>query len=617
MSGIVAIASCGGKPVDRGMLPLMTHSLAFRGPDGDQIWAGRLAGLGHAKQSVSGDETRSAGIETLGTSKWITADVRLDAREELVAALRGCGQDANADCNDAQLLLHAYEAWDEDCFAHVFGDFVFAIWDERQQELFCACDHFGVRRLYFAQTGGAFVCSNSLECLRLYPRISSRLNETAIADFLLFGVNQCESTTTFAEIQRLRRGHFIRFSAGGLQVHEYWRAPANGCIRYKKSSEYVEHFGELLSKAVADRTRGKKVGILLSGGLDSSSVAAFCCEERKRRGLGLRAFTAVSQVEDEETKAARMVASALDIPIHTLPAESASIFAGWDSIRWPEPIDDPLAAASTELFAEISRHVPVVLSGEGSDNLMEFEPWPYLRALWSEGRRAEVARELGAHALARFSAPDGLRGPLRRIARKISGGEASIPFPKWINADFSQRLNLRERWLNPPAPPSNAHPLRPQGYASLFFPQWSYMFEREDAAFTRAAVEVRYPFLDVRIISFLLAIPAMPWCFRKFLLRETVRRRIPEKIRRHRKIVPPEDPLVRAARQDAPRYFTRKNLCEEISVYLDLELLSQLDWNVHGNVIEMQVRPWCLSRWTEGSAGKLQGPNPVLAAKVG
>jgi len=616
MSGIVAIASFGHKPADRGILLRMTHSLAFRGPDGSQVWTGRLAGLGHTKQAVSGDETRSVGVETLGTGKWITADVRLDAREELADALRGCGRDANANCTDAQLLLHAYEAWSENCLSRVFGDFVFVIWDELQRELFCACDHFGVRRLYFAQTRGAYVCSNSLECLGLYPGISTRLNEMSIADFLLFGVNQCESTTAFAEIQRLPRGHFIRFSAHGMQMREYWRPPTNGCIRYKKSSEYVEHFSELLGKAVADRTRGKNAGILLSGGLDSSSVAAFSHEERKRRGLQLHAFIAVSEADDEETKAARTVAAALDIPLHALPTESASIFEGWHTLRWPEPVDDPLAVASTELFAEISKHVPVVLSGEGSDNLMEFESWPYLRALWGEGRRVKVMRELTAHVLARFLAPDGLRGPLRRIARKISGVEASIPFPKWINKDFALRLNLQERWLKPPAPPADAHPLRPRGYASLFFPQWSYMFEREDAAFTKAAVEVRYPFLDVRIINFLLAIPAMPWCFRKFLLREAVRGRIPERVRRHRKMVPLEDPLFAAARRDASHHFTRKNLCKEMSVYVDLESLSRLDWNVPGDVIEMQVRPWCLNRWLIQVAVNLEAHALTMSSSI-
>jgi asparagine synthase (glutamine-hydrolysing) len=619
MSGIVGIVHSDGATVKRELLLKMTRSLAFRGPDAQPIWIDNSVGLGHAAQLMRGDATRSTAPETLGTGRWITADVRLDARDELVAALRARGHEARSSCNDSQLLLHAYEAWGEESLQHVFGDFAFILWDKPRQQLFCACDQFGIRQLYFAQLGASFVCSNTLDCLRLHPKVSARLNDAAIADFLLFGLNQCENTTSFADIQRLPRGHFLRWSAAGIHIEEYWRPPTDGCIRYKKREEYVEHFDELLSKAVRDRTRGNSAGILLSGGLDSSAVAAFCRDERRKRDwLELHAFNVTTKDHhDTDDQAARTVANSLEIPLHCMNVDSISIFEGWDSTHWPEPLDEPLAIGMVRQFAEIAEHVPVILSGEGADNLMEFEPWPHLKNLWREKRRLQAVADLAEHAVARFRAPDGLRGPLRRIRRNIAGKKTENRFPNWLNPDFVNRLNLKARWLDPmPAIPWNAHPQHPLAYGSLFYPQWSYMFEREDPAFTKAAVEVRYPFLDLRIVEYLLAIPAMPWFFRKLLLRDTVRQRLPEEIRKRPKI-PAHDPLGEALRSAPVSRQPAEGICPELGQYVNLESLARLSWAGDSETVAMKVRPWCLNFWLRSAGHHSEESATVASGKAG
>jgi asparagine synthase (glutamine-hydrolysing) len=96
--------------------------------------------------------------------------------------------------NDS-LILNAYEKWGEDCVKHLFGDFAFAIWDNRKQRYFCARDHFGVKPFYYTHIDGEFAFSSSLNELRLNPRVSNTLNEIAVGDYLLFGVNQDLSTT--------------------------------------------------------------------------------------------------------------------------------------------------------------------------------------------------------------------------------------------------------------------------------------------------------------------------------------------------------------------------------------------------------------------------------------
>src|SRR5262249_55055141 len=135
---------------------------------------------------------------TLDGKLWLIADARIDGRAELIAELEaklrrkvrfresGNGTGPERLPNDAELILLAYEAWGEDCGAHLIGDFVFAIWDSGERRLFCGRDHFGVKLFYYALVGKTFVFSNTLECLRLHPLVSDNLNEVAIGDYLLF-----------------------------------------------------------------------------------------------------------------------------------------------------------------------------------------------------------------------------------------------------------------------------------------------------------------------------------------------------------------------------------------------------------------------------------------------
>ena len=160
---------------------------------------------------------------------WITADARIDARKELLAKLPRSPQVQN----DAELILLAYEAWGEDCLQHLIGDFAFAIWDSRSQQLFCARDRFGVKPFFYTHTGDSFLFSNQLRALRFDPRVSNTLNETAIGDYLVFGLNQDLSTTTFRDIQRLPPAHSLTIKNGSLSIRRYWTPDTSKEIRFR------------------------------------------------------------------------------------------------------------------------------------------------------------------------------------------------------------------------------------------------------------------------------------------------------------------------------------------------------------------------------------------------
>jgi asparagine synthase (glutamine-hydrolysing) len=180
---------------------------------------------------------------------WIDADARLDARDELIAKLGG----SISTSNDAELILRAYEVWGEDCPKHLLGDFAFAIWDNRLRRLFCARDHFGVKPFFYTCNSKRFIFSANLNALRREPEVSDDLNEVAIGDYLLFGLNQDLTTTTFRDIQRLPAAHSLTIANGRITTRRYWTPDPSNKVRFRNQLAYVERFQELFTQAIKDR----------------------------------------------------------------------------------------------------------------------------------------------------------------------------------------------------------------------------------------------------------------------------------------------------------------------------------------------------------------------------
>src|SRR5690348_12800641 len=339
-----------GAPIDRALLQSLTDFVGYVGPDAKQTWAEGPIGFGHTLLRTTWESAGECQPANLEQRFWITADVRLDCRAELEGKLNAAGQRVRRAAPDSELILAAYAAWGEACIQELRGDFAFAIWDARKKNLFCARDHFGLKPFYYCDLGDLFLFSNTLQCLRLHPAVSDELNDAAVGDFLLFGLNYDQATTTFRDVRRLPRAHILSVCAQGLRAERYWFPPIDGRIRYRRPDEYIEHFRLLMQAAVADRVRDSRVGILLSGGLDSSSIAATARDlSGNHRSVELRAYTISyeSLLPDRDPENARYIAGLLGIPIRCLPMHGLPLFDRWDDpkLSWPEPVDDPFFAA--------------------------------------------------------------------------------------------------------------------------------------------------------------------------------------------------------------------------------------------------------------------------------
>src|ERR1700678_55059 len=364
MSGIVGMYERGGAPVDRALLQALTHSISYCGPDARDTWTSGAIAFGHTMLRTTRESLTEQQPANLDGQFWITGDARIDCREELIEQMTQTRDAASPSTlrttNDSELILRAYAVWGEHCVEHLRGDFAFAIWDAGKKLLFCARDNFGVKPFYYAEPGELFLFSNTLDCLRQHPGVSEELNDAAIGDFLLFGLNCDAATTTFRDIRRLPAAHAMTISSDGFRIQRYWSAPTEGRIRYQRAEDYVEHFQILLQAAVTDRMRVDRAGILLSGGLDSATVATTVRELAAGPGgtTDLRAYTVVyeSLIPDQDGRYAREVADFLNIPHQTIPIDRLLPFERWDEpgIGSPEPVDDPFFAGLFDQFRTIA-----------------------------------------------------------------------------------------------------------------------------------------------------------------------------------------------------------------------------------------------------------------------
>ncbi|MGH9700668.1 MAG: asparagine synthetase B family protein, partial [Candidatus Acidiferrales bacterium] len=496
-------------------------------------------------------------------------------------------------------------AWGPECVRHLRGDFAFAIWDAAKGELFCARDHFGIKPFYYAALGGIFLFSNTLDCLRRHPSVSGERNEAAIGDFLLFGVNCDPATSTFRDIQRLPPAHTLTVSTQGVRTQRYWSPPIDGHIRYRRPADYIEHFRELFQAAVADRLSTNCVGILLSGGLDSGSIAATAREISGNSGGSpkLRAYTVVynSLIPDRDGSQARKTAEHLGIPIQCLAVDDLRPFEGWSdpAMHWPEPVDDPFFAGIFQQFRLIAADTRVALDGEGSDNLMHFEMWPYAKDLLRRAEWRQFMSDVPRYLWTKRSSQRGLR---RRVKNLFRGDSGAPDCPKWIEPDFARRIHLADRWKSGGSLPSvEKHPLLPEAHASLSLPHWTQLFELGNAGVTRTPVEVRYPFLDLRLVDFLLALPPYPWILNKNILRESMAGRLLESIRTRAKMPLVADPLVRHLGRGNGIAVDKPCWVKEIDRYINRSALPALAGENNSERVSLGVRPLCLNFWLQST----------------
>lgn len=604
MSGICGIVRFDGNPPERDMLAQLTQLISFRGPDAQAVWCDHYAGLGHTLLRTTTESLDEHQPRCIDGRVWITADARIDGQNELRRKLEACGRTGLAMASDCELILHAYMAWGEDCVLHLIGDFAFAIWDAPRRRLFCARDHFGVKPFFYAPGRREFIFSNTLDCVRAHPSVSSKLDDTAIADYLLFEMYQDWAATAFADVRRLPPAHRLTLSAAGLSVSSYWTLPVNLSVSYRSAGDYVEHFNALLDQSVSDRMRTDRVAIEMSGGLDSTSVAAAAkrvCPQQSRP-FGLHAFSIVYDglFPDRERQYAQLAADHLDIPISYLVADAYDLygFHRKGEAGLPEPIHSPLIQTYVDATRRMASFSRVALTGWDGDALLNESPKPYFRMLAKQGRYLRLALGMvGYGMLQRRLIPLTLRA---RFTRNRSGSiqPPSPPLPAWINRDLVVQLDLESRWATYHARQERQHALRPYAYKTFeFIRSLSNFFDQYDPGLTHELVEYRHPLLDLRVLNYCLSLPPTPWCIKKQILRIAMQGQLPEAVRLRPKTALAGNPCLAVLRRGNSQWVNSFSPSPVLSRFVDSAMIPELSPDTTVDSAWSNLRPLSLEFW--------------------
>jgi len=549
MSGFFGLLRLDGARVDERFLERIAGQLRFRGPDATNIWV--EANLGVCFTYLATGPGKQAAHQPVGLDDrlWLVGDVRLDGRRELIAELARGGDPVAADASSEELLLHAWRLWGEASLQRILGDFSFALWDAGQKCLWCARDFVGARPFFYAYVGSVFSFSNTLETLRVLPEVSGELDEAFLGDLFLRGYCGDPTRTIYGDIRRLAPGHLLKLPGGSLEVRRFLALPIEEPLRLKRDEEYLEAYRELLQQVVFDRLPKGATALYLSGGLDSSTVCAIAAQIASQRGQRdkLKAFTFSWRplLEDAEPDFALLSAKHLGLVQEVLEEANFVPFDGRneDYRATPEPTLEVFFARALRQYRRIGQQARVVLSGDGGDDVLTGQAWPFLVDLWNRGEWGEIVRTMGGFALYHGRIPP-LRGGFRgRVRRWLKNENKWEGYPDWINPDFEKRAGLRERWTAVEESAEDRHPIHPAAYAALHRAYWAGILEGEDAGWTRVPLESRAPLLDLRLLRFLLRIPPVPWCVNKELNRRAMDSFLPGPVLQRPKLPLVRDPL--------------------------------------------------------------------------
>jgi asparagine synthase (glutamine-hydrolysing) len=372
--------------------------------------------------------------------------------------------------------------------------------------------------------------SNVLDAIRRHPGVSARLDDHAIGDVLLVGACMHPSRTSFADVARVPPAHALTcsMSGGTERVDRYWSLQPDDELRLRDPREYIERYASVLETVVGDRVGDAPIGVLMSGGLDSSSVAAAAVAVRGREAAGtIRAYTFVydTVAEDQERRYSSLVAARLGIEIDHHPVDGYSWFERWNAgLLPPEPSTEPMTAMTSDLLGRVAQYGAVSLTGDGGDPALM--PSPLIDLLARRPRRLVLTEFWRAAWRTRMLPPIGARAAVRQWWRRST----DIAPPVWFSDSFVRRCDLRARCQQLFGPRVAVEGPRAPAAAAITDPWWTSMFETYDPGATRHPVELRYPLFDVRFIAFALSLPTHPWCLRKEIVRTAMRGRLPEEI---------------------------------------------------------------------------------------
>ncbi len=478
----------------------MTRTLSKRGPDGSGTWVGPAAVFGHTRLSIidiAGGAQPMSITSKADTPLVITYNGELYNYRELRDQLRRRGHSFETQ-SDTEVILHAYDEWGEDCVRHFTGMFAFALWDDAKQALFLARDPLGVKPLYYYQTPHGIVFGSEEKSLLAHPDVPAQLDHTGLAELFCMVPMTNPDGAIFRGMGQLRPGHTAMVSADRFTKTCYWKLEAIPHTDDEKTT--VRKLRELFTEAVHGQlVSDVPLGSMLSGGVDSSAVAALSARFQKEAGLPLPTFAidyaseeasySSSQFHvDRDTPWAEKVAKFISskhsthyVPVQDLlEAQKATLDA------WGRPSYSPINVSLHLLFKHIRESgVRVVLGGEGADETVAgYKWWRELEDVTHDGYPWHRAYREASYLLW-----PGLRKQIDPEAYIRNAYKTALKQVPTLQGESEEDRRAREiSWMT---------------YTYYL----NFLLHRVDRTSMAASVEARVPFCDHKLVQYAWNIP--------------------------------------------------------------------------------------------------------------
>ena len=548
----------------------MRDVMQYRGPDEAGLHCDDFAALAHRRLSIVDLSTGQQPLSNEDGTIWVIYNGEIYNHGDVRPELESHGHRYRTK-SDTEMIVHAYEQWGDDCVHRFRGMFAFAIWDAPKRRLLLSRDRLGIKPLYWCRAGNTLLFGSEIKAILASGLVPADPNYAVLPEVLSTRYTSGEETL-FKGIYKLLPGHQLVFELGEIRVRQYWDVPVGERSERSRSAEslaphsgghaslsgesgrdVVDQFRSLLTESVRLRLMSDvPLGMFLSGGIDSSAVAALMAGLIDRP---LQTFSiAFKERAFNELEYAREVARAIGAESHEVVIDDADFFGALPKLVWHE--DEPIAHPSSVPLYYVSalarQHVTVVLTGEGSDELMAGYG-KYLRLAWNwrAGTVYERAVPRGVRNLVASRIVPHVPGLVGRYARRSFLAMDRTPEAMFLDNFAAIRLSDQQRLLAPAfrdgATKSNAYGPsldyfeRPNGSSTLldrllYADIKTYLVEllmKQDQMSMAASIESRVPFLDHVLVEFVARLPdewKLSGVTTKRILREAMKGVLPESI---------------------------------------------------------------------------------------
>lgn len=531
----------GTGEIDRALVQKMTRLMAERGPDEEGTWFGPRIGLGHRRLTIIDLTAGEQPVFNEDKSILVVFNGEIFNYKAVRAELEKCGHVFRTQ-TDTEVIVHAYEQYGESCVDHFRGMFAFALYDTRRNSIFLARDRLGVKPLYYAVADGKLYFASEIKPLLLALNRPVRAPLAAVDFFMSNGYVPGE-LTMFDGVNKLPPGHLMRWSNGSAQVRRYWDLPDQPAVPVNEN-EAEEQLAALLRESISlCMVSDVPIGAFLSGGVDSSVVAANMAALSPGRVKTFALGFEDSQ-EHSELPHARRIAAHLgtDHVEHILRSED--FFENLSSfvLRTEEPIVDASGIAMYHLAKRARQDVTVILSGEGGDEILS--GYPIYRTMSALGRShamrsmpgvASLARRLGAgvqsEKLAKYL--DWLGSDLGSSYKGVTNDVTRSVRERFYDNDFSAQVGdvVSQRYRELFDKLQHGGALNRMAYVD--FKSWlpDNQLIKTDKMTMAASVELRVPLLDHKLVEYCMTLPEsyrLRGITGKYLLKKTAQRWLPK-----------------------------------------------------------------------------------------